>query len=78
MLYCRVCFFQLCGHRYKKAVLMALLYVMFFTFVTFPCGQCPGSGVVLDCIGSRSLSFLCQTTIVTYLCLLAVFNHLLN
>ena len=59
MLYCRVCFFQLCGHRYEKAVLMALLYVMFFTFVTFPCGQCPGSGVVLDCIGSRSLSFLC-------------------
>ena len=58
ILYCHACFHQPYGHMYENAVLMALLYVMFLcAFVTFPCGRCPGSDMVLDCTDSSSLPF---------------------
>ena len=54
-------------HRWEMANLLALLYVM--CFCHFPI-RCPGSGVVLDCIDSLSLtvlSYLSMTVSVSLL-----------
>ena len=48
-----VCLLQLCGHLLGRTDLLAFLYVM-FVFLSLPI-RCPVSGVVLDCIYSRSL-----------------------
>ena len=38
---------------WERAGLVALLYVILFVFLSL--SQCPGSGVVLDCIDALSL-----------------------
>ena len=59
-LFCLVFPMSLCASVYmcfgvtcwERADLLALVFGVYYEFVTFPLVQYPGSGVVLDCIDS--------------------------
>ena len=60
---CLVCSLQPCGHLLGKGwPLGSLVCDVFLCFCHFPM-WCPGSGVVLDCIDSRSFAFFLTFTL---------------